>query len=337
VKITGIVAIALLVGACAAPTSTAGPSSPAIAPSAVPTSSQTPAASENASLNPELTSASPGPSTSSPVPSPTVGASPSPISSPAVTPTPSSDARFVGIALAYASRAGFDLAADPRPKVREEEPDFERVTLHRVALRLAHADGAKLRVFLDDDGAIKVVEDGLYNRPTGAPASRTAVLRAARRYLRQIGVDPASGTLHVAQHGAGHWYLTFDREIAGYPVANAPMAWWITGDKAYLELGPDASLVEIYAIRPGHLPVPTILARDTLDRRLAKVAKVTRTTLATYDPALLWVLVPQPLTTLPNPELTLNYCATKRTETSWQVWCVDAGTGERTVVGDAYD
>ncbi len=264
-------------------------------------------------------------------------ASPSPTSSPTVTPTPSSDARFVEIALAYASRAGFELAADSRPRVREEQPSYERVTLHRVSLRLARADGAKLWVYLDDDGAIKVVEDGLYDRPTGATASRTEVLRAARRDLRQIGVDPASGTLHVALHGAGHWYLTFDRELAGYPVANAPMAWWITGDKAYLELRSDASLVNLYAIRPRHLPVPAILDQDTLTSRLAKVAKVSRATLATYEPVLLWALVPSGTLTPTELALTLNYCATMRTDYSWQVWCIDAGTGERTIAGGAAD
>lgn len=214
---------------------------------------------------------------------------------------------------------------------------FDSIVLHRVSLRLANADGATLDVYLDDQAAILVVEDGSY-RPTEATASRREVLRAAGRYLHQVGVDSASGTLNVALGQVGeHWYLTFDRTIEGYPVANAPAAWWLVGDKAFLALRPDASLLDLYVIRPEHLPVPKILDRSELDARLAEVAKVTPAKLRSFDRAILWVRAGDPLNEAANSRLSLNYCATTRSEDSWQAWCVDAGTGEFSAQGNGID
>ncbi len=133
------------------------------------------------------------------------------------------------------------------------------------------------------------------------------------------------------------WYLTFDRSIAGYPVANKPMAWGLDGDKAYLELRADGTLRELYAIRLDHRRVPTILDRTTLDRRLAKVAKVSRATLATYEPGLLWVRAYDPQTGRIFPKLRLSYCATHSWHYGWAAWCVDAATGALDARGEAWD
>jgi hypothetical protein len=209
--------------------------------------------------------------------------------------------------------------------------------MHRVSLRLAHTHGRRLKIYLDDDRAIRVVEGGSDSR-SGSTVSRAEVFRAARRALRQVGVDPGSGALHVAAHSpSSSWYLTFDRTIAGYPVANNPMAWGLDGDKAYLELWADGTLSELYAIRPDHRRVPTILDRATLDRRLAKVAKVSRATLATYEPGLLWVRAYDPQTGHIFPKLRLSYCATHRWQYGWAAWCVDAATGALDARGEAAD
>ncbi len=218
-------------------------------------------------------------------------------------------------------------------------PSFDQVVLHRVSLPLAHANGATLDVFLDAQGAIRVVEDGdAYNRPTGGAASRTEVLRAVRRYLEQIGVDPTSGTLHIAFGDVGGpWYVTFDRAIAGYPVANAPMWWWMSGDKAYLELRADASLVNLYAIRPEHLPVPIILDRNVLDVRLSKVAESPSEQVTTFERALLWIRAVDLETGAMAAELSLGYCQTERWDYGWQAWCIDAATGDLIARGGGVD
>ncbi len=213
--------------------------------------------------------------------------------------------------------------------------------LHRISLRIAHGQGARLFVYFDDDRAIRVVEGtighGDWEPSVGAAASRAEVFRAARRALRDIGVDPGGGTLHLAAHSTD-WYLTFDRRIAGYPVANAPMAWWLDGDKAYLTLRADAALEALYLIRPAHRRVPgTILSRSTLDARLAKFARVSRATLATYDPRLLWIRAFDPQTGHQDAKLSLSYCATHRWHWGWEAWCVDAATGVRTANSRAED
>lgn len=223
----------------------------------------------------------------------------------------------------------------------DHEPDFDRLVLHRISLRHAHGQGARLNIYFDEDHAIRVVESGIghgdWEPQVGATASRAEVFRAARRALRDIGVDPASGTLRLAAHSTD-WYLTFDRTIAGYPVANAPMAWWLDGDKAYLTMRADGSLRELYAIRPAHRRVPgTILDRATLDRRLAKFAKVSAATLATYDRGFLWVRTFDPETGHQGTKLSLSYCATHRWHWGWEAWCVDAATGAHSAHSGAVD
>lgn len=172
-------------------------------------------------------------------------------------------------------------------------------------------------------------------QPSSTPVSPSP---AGRRALRRAGVDLGTGTLHLALHiPRGDWYLTFDRTIAGYAVANAPAGWWLDGDKAYLNLRADGTLVSLYAIQPDHRRVPTILDRTTLDRRLAKVAKVSRATLATYEPGLLWVRAYDPQTGRTFPKLRLSYCATHRWHYGWEAWCVDAGTGALNAQGGGVD
>lgn len=308
-RLIAVLGIALWVGACGAPSWSPGPTSSGNVTQSPPASALAPTPDTESSPGPPLVS----------TPSPTFDVEPAPTSHPSP----------IEAALTYASVAGFELDSESQPATSDHAPLFDELVLHRVSLRLADATGAALDVYLDDDGAIRVVEDGYYDRPTGGAASRTEVLRAAERYLGQIGIDPTSGTLHVALGKVGdHWYLTFDRAIAGYPVANAPMWWWITGDKAYLELRADASLIYLYAIRPDHLPVPTILDSAVLDARLANVVKVSPVQLATRELALLWVRARDPVTARAGLELSLNYCATQRGDYFWHAWCIDAATGE---------
>jgi hypothetical protein len=258
---------------------------------------------------------------------------------PSPTPTPTPDPALIKAAIAYARKAGFDLASEPRPKVRDEEPGFYRLILHRVSLRLAHTQGARINIYLDDDLEVRAVEGSWDWDPlASATVSRAEAFRVARRALRRAGLDPGTGTLHLALHiPRGDWYLTFDRTIAGYPVANAPMGWWLDGDKAYLNLRADGTLLSLYAIRPDHRRVPTILDRSTLDRRLAKVAKVSRATLATYELGLLWVQGYDPQTGRSFPKLRLSYCATHRWHYGWEAWWVDAATGALNAQGGGVD
>ena len=219
-----------------------------------------------------LSSTANGSPTAEPTVAPTQAPSLSPAATPLPTTEPTPDSTLIEIAVAYAIDAGFRSDDDVPPTIVDEEPPFDRIVLHRVSLALADGDGALLDVYLDDGGAIRVVADGIYMRPTDGTLDQTEIFEAAERHLLQVGIDPTTGTLHVAAHGAGYWYLSFDREIAGYRVANAPMGWWLDGDKAYLELRADGSLANLYAIRPEHQPVPLIMDTETLAAQLATVA-----------------------------------------------------------------
>ncbi len=324
-RLSPIVALALLIAACGS-----NPAPESVSPSTVV----------------ETLPATSAPATTTPVPTPTAlipSASPSvflensPSPTPGASPEPSFDPSLVATALAYATEAGFVLASDPQPVMTNDDPPYDDLVLRRVNVRLAHTSNSVLDVFLDDAGAIRVVDASSAERPIGPTASRAEVLRAAARYLRQIGVDPKSGTLHVAAGSVGeHWYLTFDRRISGYRVANAPMWWWLAGDKAYLELGPDSSIVQLYAIRPTHSPLPQMLGRRTLNDRLAKVARLSLGKLAKLDPAFLWVR-PDDQTGAHGTSLSLAYCATIRGEAYWEGWCVDPATGARSASGSGVD
>lgn len=281
--------------------------------------------------------------TSSPIQAPSEPAAAShlpttePTSGPTSEPTsdPTSDPVPIEIAVAYAIDAGFRLDDEVSPVSLDEEPIFDPMMLRRVSLALADGDDAALDVYLDDAGAIRVVDVEHHLRPTGSTLDQAAIFDVANAYLLQVGIDPTTGTLHVAAHGLGYWYLTFDREIEGYRVANAPMAWWLHGDKAYLELREDGSLQTLYAIRPDAEALPAILDIGTLNARLEAVARRSPVELSTYDLEFLWVR--------PNAQhtmaltLSLGYCATHIFERGWEAWCVDAGTGEPSAFGSGVD
>lgn len=283
----------------------------------------------------------PAPSTPNGTPSAETMAAPTPTPtmSPAATPVPTAslmpDSVLIGMAVAYAIDAGFRLADDVPPAFVDEEPAFDPSVLHRVSLALADGDGTSLDVYLDDAGAIRVVADGIYLRSTETMLGRAEIMRAGERHLRQVGVDTTTGTLHVAAHAASHWYLTFDREIDGYRVANAPMVWWLDGDKAYLELRADGSLANLYAIRPEPQAVPVIMDTETLAARLAAVADVSLAALDTYQVEFLWVRANRAYP--PERTLSLGYCATHHFDLGWEAWCIDAGTGELSSTGGGVD
>ena len=316
---TWVTALALVAGACSAQASpTPGPGS-AVAPS-------------------------PGPTISRPVPTASPSAS---VSLATPSPAASPEAEWVRIAEDYAQRAGFEIASEIRPIVSDEEPDFDSTVLHRVSLGLVVPGGAvidddsgwpTLNIYLDDSGAVRVVEAGDDDRPDGPTASAADAVRAANRYLGQVGVDLAEGTIHVAAGEPGrHWYLTLDRQVAGYRVVNAPMGWWLTGDKAYVELRPDGSLARLYAIQPEHEPVPGLLDTAILDERLAKVAQVSGSKLTTFEREFLFVRAQDRESGAESVVLSLAYCATHRFGYGWESWCVDAGTGEFSTMGGGVD
>jgi hypothetical protein len=297
---------------------------------AAPSSTEPSVPSSTASASPEISQAAPGDAVPSPAPSGDAAATESA--------RPSQDAGLVDAALSYAATTGFEIETDAAPTVDDRAPGFDSVVLHHVSLVLAGGDGATLDVYLDDDGAIRVVEDGLYLRPIGAAVSRSEAVKAAEGHLRAAGVDPADGTIHVAMGEPGqHWYLTLDREIDGYRVANAPMGWWLSGDKAYLELRPDGSLANLYVIRPGAEAAPQILDRVVLDAGLAETARNAFADLAAYDRELLWVRAMDRATGVESATLRLAYCATYRWDYGWEAWCVDAGTGEYSTQGSGVD
>jgi len=260
--------------------------------------------------------------------------------SPAATEAPASSspdpAAMVEAAVGWARAAGFPIA-DATPTI-DDQASFDWLANQRVSLGLEGPASGALHVFFDDAGIMRAIEDESTGRSPGRALSKSDVLDKAAGWLHSFGVDPETGTLHVASGSVGgQWDLTLDRMIDGYPVGNAPMAWWLTGDKAYVELRADGSLATLYALRPDHLPTPTVLDQATLNTQLAAVSGLSKQKLATLDPELVWLRGPDPATGKDRDVLSLNYCATERRELSWQAWCVDAGTGERSSVGGAAD
>jgi hypothetical protein len=275
-----------------------------------------------------------GPAPTAPAPSPTASAEP--------TPDAGADAALVAAARAYAEAAGFTLAPGAAPTLEASRPSYDDMPLRLVALPLADredAPDALLSVYLDDSGAVLVVEDGAgSSRPTGAAVDRDGALEAAARHFRTAGVDPSAGMLTVVKGEPGlFWYITLDRAIDGYPVANTPAMWRLSGDKAYVSLRGDGTLVDLYAIRPPSGPVPQVLATEVLDERLATVSGLAASELADLDPILTWVRARDPEEGVHAPVLSLGYCVTKARPDQWSGWCVDAGTGEQSVVDGGID
>jgi hypothetical protein len=256
-------------------------------------------------------------------------------------PSPSPEAAWIATALDFARTTGLPLAADSAPVMADAEASFARDTFHRISIPLADTKTATLDVFLDDDGSIRVVEDGTFDvyREQGEALSTKSIVRKAQDYLRLAGVDLADGTLNIASSLPGReWVLTFDRQLLGYPVANPPMAWWVDGDRAFLVLRGDGALRTLYFVRPDHQPAPeTPFDRDMLIARLANVAGVTRRAIRELDPEFVWVRGRDPVTGGAATELWLGYCATDRNAHGWIAWCVDAGTGELVAQGSGAD
>lgn len=264
-----------------------------------------------------------------PAPTPSFDVEPTQ-ASPTTTPEPTTDPSLLAAATAFASGAGIELLPGGSPIVTDNQrPDYDSAVLRRLSLPLPGDGGLTFDVFFDRDGHIRVVTDGFYNRPPGDTATKADVLTASRRYLDLAGIDVSAGELRVAAGpAAGRWYLTFDRTIDGYAVANAPMFWWLEGDKAYLELRSDASLALLYAIQPKSRPASAILSRAVLDGRLASAAHLSEAELRKLSPDFLWIRAQDPVSGVEQDELTLGYCATERSDSGWQAWCVDAATGE---------
>jgi hypothetical protein len=284
--------------------------------------------------------ATPSPSPSiAPTPSPTIAPSPTPTLAP--TPSPRPDAEFIATALAFARDAGLEVATDPRATIDEEDAIFASADLRRVTLQQQSPESSDLpiRVYLDDDGAVRALEDAMYTLPMGERVSKERALRLARRYLSKVGIDPEGGTLRVVESRPEvGWYITLERELDGYPVANLPMAWWIDGDKVYVSMRPDGKLTGLYAVPvEERRPLPTLLDQPTLERRLANFADRTPSDIRDLDPGFYWV---QPRYRAPEdmaPVLALGYCATDRQPGSWVAWCVDAGTGKAIARGEGAD
>ena len=318
----GVLVIAILVAACAATP---------LASSAPPEGTPLPSATPLASASPLPT---PPAETTAPSAEPTSPTSPPATATPTATdpiPSPTADAALVDLAVEYARRAGFDLARDPDPKPGFGTPMFDDQPFTHVALLLAGKATARLDVFVDVDGSIRVAEREERPADHVGSISRAAALDAAARAFRDAGVDPSSGTLHVAQHIAGSgWYITLDRRAGGHPIANHPMWWGIAGDHAYVELAEDGRLVQLYAIRPERHAVPAdSLGPDALDGHLARIAERSRASIAALHPDLLWIRRDGDVT------LSLDFCATDEQPLSWQTWCVDPRTGEPTATAGA--
>jgi len=254
------------------------------------------------------------------------------------TPGPSSeeepDTALIAAARAYAATLG--LASTPGGAVVEEdvEPDFDEVRLRLVSIPLeVGVDQAVLRVYFDDSANIRVVSDGrAFTLPIGTDVSATAAVAAAAQQFLLTGINPADGTLNVAMGQLGReWYITLDREIDGYPVANRPMWWGIVGDHAWVTLRRDGTLVELYAIRPDRAPTLPVKPAGVLADRLAAVAERTTTQLAELDPRFTWARATDPQTGRMADKLTLNYCATQIFDAGWNGWCVDAATGQKSL------
>ena len=284
----------------------------------------------------EHASASPAEASVSVPPTIAPSLSPSPTIEPSA--SPSDDARLIAAALEYAREAGFEVAADPHATIDDQDPSFAFVDLRRVMLRQAFAE-LPIEIYVDRGGVVRAVGEVVYTQPLGERVSERRALRLAARYLSEVGVDVESGRLRVVKrHADVGWYITLQREIEGYPVANMPMAWWIDGDKVYAAIRPDGRLSALYAVPvEARTPVPPLLDEATLIKRLAAFAERPRREIRDLADGFYWV---QPRYRGPDDMdamLTLGYCATDRGPRHWMAWCVDAETGEPIARGEAYD
>jgi hypothetical protein len=266
-----------------------------------------------------------------PTPVPQVTLAPTLIPLPTPTPTADPDAALVTAARTYATAAGFRLDSAGTPSVTSTTPSYDDMVLRLVSLPLADAEGAALNIYFDPAGAILVVEDHSPTaRSSGSDASRAQALVAAAAHFRLAGINPSGGVLNVADGAVGkYWYITLDRKINGYAVANRPMWWGIIGDHAYVSMRGDTTLVDLYAIRPPSVDAANPQSASALAPQLAAVAGLSMKKLAALHPLFTWVR--QQSSQGVSNDLTLNYCVTMTEPYRWQGWCVDAGTGERSL------
>jgi hypothetical protein len=251
------------------------------------------------------------------------------------------DERLIAAALAYARGAGLEVAPDPRATIDDQDPTFALADLRRVTIQQLSPESSDLpiMVYVDHDGTVRALEEAIYTAPMGERVSEARALRLAGRYLSDVGIDVDERMLRVvSSHPEGAWYITLDREIDGYPVANLPMSWWIDGEKIYVAMRSDGLLTDLYAVPvEERRPLPQLLDQATLEKRLATFAELTRRQIRRLDVGYYWV---QPRFHAPEgiaPVLALGYCATDRQPDHWAAWCVDAGTGEPITRGQAVD
>lgn len=265
------------------------------------------------------------------------------VTPPIVTATPTDDptASLVVAAQAYAGAAGFDVLADVAPQIRRHEAGYEPTVLWEVSFALAGegGDSMALRIYLDDDGQIRAVDNDLgFPEPSGAGISRAEALQRAALALGLLGLDATQDQLSVATAIPGReWIIMLSRMVDDHPVANHWASTGIAGDRVWVTLRGDGALVELYAIQPPTQPLPEpILASAELDERLASAAGLSATKLATLDPQLTWIRAIDE-DGAEAAVLTLAYCATRVEPSGWEAWCVDAATGVRNVHAWAAD
>lgn len=263
-----------------------------------------------------------------------------PTEGPTLAPTEDPTASLVAAARTYAVTAGFNLLADDPPQVRRHEAGYEPTVLWEVSFALAmDADAGALRVYLDDAGQVRVVDSDLgFPEPSGNGVSHAKALELATAALALVGLDADPDHLQIGPSIPGRqWNILLNRTVASYPVANHWASTGIAGDRAWVTLRGDGSLVELYAIQPATQPVPTqILARAELDEHLASAAGLSVKALRALDPQLTWIRALDEDGAEANV-LTLAYCATRVDESGWEAWCIDAATGVRNLHNSAAD
>jgi hypothetical protein len=285
--------------------------------------------SSSAALGSVERTGSSSPTVATPEPS-----APVPVDSPAIT-AASSESPLVHQAIRWAESAGFEV--DAASVTQDIESPFDSLANQRVLLTLEGESEGALAVYFDQAGVIRAAEGGSSGGVTDA-VSADEIASIAVGLFTGFGIDSESGTLHVEQpDGTSVWMVTLDRKIDGVLVSNPPMVWGLAGDKVYALLRADGSFLQVYAVQLGHLAAPPALDTATLNARLAEFAELSETNLKDLGPALAWLRARDPATGDIRDVLSLNYCATQRTEQSWQTWCVDAGSGDPSAAGRAVD
>ena len=157
-----------------------------------------------------------------------------------------------------------------------------------VSIPLADTATATLDVFVDEDGAVQVVEDGTFDvvRKQGDALVEAGSCARHRTTFEAPASTPLEWDRQRRGSGSGRADPGYLPGAAGLPVAHPPMGWWCTG----------IAVVGVGALpRPGSLrrsAVPRPLGRDVLIARLAKVAGVICSAIGELGPAFVWVRGP---------------------------------------------